>query len=68
MGLVVKALRLNTLSKLTAADCIRFEHLVSDMFPGVVAEEAGHHWLADALRQSCIDLHLTHNSRQVILT
>ena len=33
--LVVQALRINTLSKLTFTDGSRFDSLVSDVFPGI---------------------------------
>ena len=38
-GLVVQALQLNTLSKLTFADSKRFNSLVADIFVGVAFED-----------------------------
>ena len=56
--LVVQALRLNTLSKLTFADCKRFDNLVCDVFPGVSIEEVEHAELEAAVREACKDLNL----------
>ena len=56
--LVVQALRLNTLSKLTFADSKRFDSLVRDVFAGVQIEEVVHAGLEEALREVCKDLNL----------
>lgn len=65
MALAVKALRLNTLSKLTAEDCVKFDSLVQDMFPGVKFESNVDEQLALALRNSFTEINLIHNSQQV---
>ncbi|KAG8274493.1 hypothetical protein J6590_106691, partial [Homalodisca vitripennis] len=65
MTLAVRALRLNTLSKLTASDCHSFDGLVADMFPGVAFESNTHDQLTQALRDTCQELNLVYNSRQV---
>ncbi len=56
--LVVQALRLNTLSKLTFADCKRFDGLVRDVFPGVSIQEVVHAELDTALREACKELNV----------
>lgn len=33
--LLIKSVRVNTLSKLTYSDSRRYEHLQTDMFPGI---------------------------------
>lgn len=48
-GVVVQALRLNTLSKLTFADCVRFDALVRDVFPGVDFRDVEQEALSAAL-------------------
>uniref|UniRef100_A0A3P8WNV8 Cytoplasmic dynein 2 heavy chain 1 n=1 Tax=Cynoglossus semilaevis TaxID=244447 RepID=A0A3P8WNV8_CYNSE len=50
-GLVVQALRLNTMSKLTFADCSRFDSLVKDVFSGVNFMEVEDQILTHALEQ-----------------
>lgn len=48
-GLVVQALRLNTMSKLTFADSSRFDALVRDVFPGVDFKDVEYETLRSAL-------------------
>ena len=50
--IVVQALRLNTLSKLTYGDSIRFDTLVKDVFPDVEFKNEGYEDLKAALRES----------------
>ncbi|NXA12552.1 DYHC2 protein, partial [Sapayoa aenigma] len=49
--LVVQALRLNTTSKLTFADCARFDALVKDVFPGIDFKDVEYAELTTALHQ-----------------
>ncbi|XP_077984893.1 cytoplasmic dynein 2 heavy chain 1-like [Glandiceps talaboti] len=56
--LVVQAMRVNTLSKLTFSDAKRFDALVSDVFPGVELKDIEYETLAAALREVCKELHL----------
>ncbi|XP_071483964.1 LOW QUALITY PROTEIN: cytoplasmic dynein 2 heavy chain 1-like [Diadema antillarum] len=53
--LVVQALRVNTLSKLTFSDSSRFDALVRDVFPGIELKDIEYLKLADAIRQHCKD-------------
>ena len=65
--LVVQALRVNTLSKLTFSDGVRFDALVKDVFPGVELKDIEYMTLADAIRQHCKDQHLVVMETQVTL-
>ncbi|XP_068082912.1 cytoplasmic dynein 2 heavy chain 1 [Anabrus simplex] len=65
MELVVQALRLNTLSKLTFADSSRFDSLVKDIFPGVTFTSGGYEKLTSALQDSCNELGLLPNKNQI---
>jgi dynein heavy chain 2 len=65
MEIVVQALRLNTLSKLTFTDCVRFDNLVKDVFTGVEFNNAGYEQLKDALRESCQELGYNVNENQI---
>ncbi|NXI65822.1 DYHC2 protein, partial [Anseranas semipalmata] len=56
--LVVQALRLNTMSKLTFADCARFDALVKDVFPGIDFEDVECVKLTTALQQVFEEAHL----------
>ncbi|MGH0159576.1 UNVERIFIED_CONTAM: hypothetical protein FKN15_075087 [Acipenser sinensis] len=48
--IVVQALRLNTMSKLTFTDCSRFDALVKDVFPGVDFKDVEYKELTTALQ------------------
>uniref|UniRef100_A0A8C5PP60 Cytoplasmic dynein 2 heavy chain 1 n=1 Tax=Leptobrachium leishanense TaxID=445787 RepID=A0A8C5PP60_9ANUR len=49
--IVVQALRLNTMSKLTFADCSRCDALIKDIFPGIDFEDVQYLQLNAALQQ-----------------
>ena len=63
--LVVQALRINTLSKLTFTDGSRFDALVSDVFPGIDFKDIEYEQLAAAYREVCKERHLLINENQV---
>lgn len=63
--LVVQALRVNTLSKLTFADSKRFDALVRDIFPGVDFKGVEYAELADALRSAAQESNLMVMETQV---
>ncbi|XP_066286377.1 cytoplasmic dynein 2 heavy chain 1-like isoform X1 [Branchiostoma lanceolatum] len=63
--LVVQALRVNTLSKLTFADCRRFDFLVQDIFPGVELKSIEYEMLDKAFREACTEAHLEIMEAQV---
>ncbi len=58
MELVVKAVRLNTLAKLTNFDTFRFEALIKDIFPGTEVKDAVYMDLETAIREALVDLKL----------
>ena len=45
--------RLNTLSKLTFSDCVRFDGLIRDVFCGVAFNTEGYQDLKEAVKASC---------------
>lgn len=49
--IVVQALRLNTMSKLTFADCSRCDALIKDVFPGIDFKDVEYFELNAALQQ-----------------
>ncbi|TRY75069.1 hypothetical protein TCAL_08574 [Tigriopus californicus] len=63
--IVVQALRLNTLSKLTFTDSVRFDDLVKDVFPGITFNTTGYEQLQDGLRESCTELGFNINENQI---
>ena len=65
MELAVQALRLNTLSKLLFIDCLSFDALVKDVFPGIPFISSGHEKLTAVLKESFSALGLQYNNRQV---
>lgn len=68
MQLVVEALRVNTLSKLTYVDNERFDNLINDVFAGVAFQSTGNVELVTALEESCTELGFQVNDRQVGFT
>ncbi|CAH0388994.1 unnamed protein product [Bemisia tabaci] len=63
-ALVVEALRLNTLSKLTFSDAQKFDLLVKDVFLGVQFQSNCHSALIDEVKNAYVSLGLTYNERQ----
>ena len=64
-NLVVQALRLNTLSKLTFSDCKRFDALIQDVFPGINFQDVEYTTLREALRGAMKELGLVESKVQV---
>ena len=58
MELVIKAVRLNTLAKLTYADTVRFEALIKDIFPNSFVQDAVYETLEASIRDSLAELKL----------
>ena len=65
--LLVQALRLNTLSKLTFADSKRFDALIRDVFPGVEFKNVEQDRLVEALKQATQEMNLEIVGSQVTL-
>uniref|UniRef100_A0A8C0I8A9 Cytoplasmic dynein 2 heavy chain 1 n=1 Tax=Bubo bubo TaxID=30461 RepID=A0A8C0I8A9_BUBBB len=63
--MVVQALRLNTMSKLTFADCARFDALVEDVFPGIDFKDVEYAELTAALKQVFEEANLEIISTQI---
>ncbi|KAK6172722.1 hypothetical protein SNE40_016326 [Patella caerulea] len=63
--LVVQALRINTLSKLTFSDGIRFDSLLRDVFPGIEFKDIEYEDLAEAMRLVCKETNLSINEKQI---
>jgi len=56
--LLIKAIRINTMSKLTFADSKKFESLLTDMFPGISVEDIVYEDLEAAIHTIIDDLKL----------
>ena len=54
--LVIGSLKINTLSKLTYDDAIRFNGLINDVFPGISADEIDYAQLEAVRRPPNTDL------------
>ena len=63
--IVIGALRINTLSKLTFADSVRFNALLSDVFPGVRVQEIDYAKLTAAVHAALDELKLERVDKQV---
>ena len=63
--IVVQALRLNTLSKLTFGDSSRFDALIKDVFLDVAFNNEGYEDLKKAIKESYAELELKVNENQV---
>lgn len=64
MAIVVKALRVNTLSKLTFADSQRFIGIMNDVFPNAIVEDISYTDLLQAVKDSYKELNLIFNDTQ----
>lgn len=65
LRLVVKALLLDTASKLTYSDRIKFDSLIGDVFPESKFESSENNDLVKALEESYLEFGLQSNKRQV---
>lgn len=65
LSLVTSAIKINTLSKLTFSDSKKFEDLLQDVFPGTTDEQSADNSMMEALEESCKELGLQLNQRQV---
>jgi len=57
-ALLIKAIRINTLSKLTFADSNKFLGLLGDMFPGISSEDIAYENVQEAIKTACGELKL----------
>lgn len=65
MRLAVSALRLNTMSKLTASDCKRFDMLIEYVFAGASIDEKPSDDLKTFVEQAFDQLNLQYNDKQM---
>lgn len=56
--LLIKAIRINTMSKLTYADAKKYEALQADMFPGIRSEDIAYDKLTEAIKLALEELKL----------
>jgi dynein heavy chain 2, cytosolic len=62
---MIGALRINTLSKLTFSDSIRFQALINDVFPNAQVDEIDYSQLKDAIKKALHELKLEFMPKQV---
>ena len=63
--ILIKAIRVNTMSKLTYNDSIKYEALQADMFPGINSADIEYEQLTQAVRQTIEEQKLQHVDTQV---
>jgi dynein heavy chain 2 len=63
--LLIKAIRINTMSKLTFGDSKKFEGLLTDMFPGISVEDIIYEDLEKAIHDIITELKLEQNEKQL---
>ncbi|XP_017783105.1 PREDICTED: cytoplasmic dynein 2 heavy chain 1 [Nicrophorus vespilloides] len=63
--LVITAIRLDTLSKLTFSDSEIFDGLIKDVFPGVEFQQENNAKICSALEESFLELGMQKNERQM---
>lgn len=63
--LLIKSIRVNTISKLTYSDSQKYEYLQADMFPGIKSEDIAYEKLQKAIEESLKDLKLQYIEKQV---
>jgi dynein heavy chain 2 len=67
MSIVINALKVNTLSKLTFADSSRFHALLGDVFPGIMKSQGFEHTdLMNAIKQVCAAMKYEYMESQVV--
>lgn len=67
-GIVIQVLRMDTLSKLTFADSVKFDSIIKDVFKNVKLELIQNNLLVDAIEKSFEEIGLIKNERQVSVT
>lgn len=65
MRLAVNALRMNTMSKLTASDCKRFDMLIGYVFANIVIDKMQQNVLQQSIELAFDQLHLQQNDKQL---
>jgi len=62
---LIKSIRINTMSKMTYADGQKFERLLSDMFPGIKPEDISYEELTKAVGEAIEEMKLQHLDTQI---
>ncbi len=63
--LLIKSIRVNTISKLTYSDAYKYEALQADMFPGIKSEDIAYEKLTEAINKTIADNKLQLIDKQV---
>lgn len=63
--MLIKAIRINTLSKLTFTDMRKFKFLLQDIFPGVESKDILYEQVEQAVRAVLEEMKLSYNEAQV---
>jgi dynein heavy chain 2 len=64
-SLLVKSIRVNTMSKLTFADTKKFENLMNNIFMGVKIEDVKYEELTNCIKETLTEMNLSFVERQV---
>jgi len=56
--LLIKSIRVNTISKLTYSDSNKYEFLQGDMFPGIKSQDIVYEELQNAIKEALKELKL----------
>ena len=62
---MIKAIRINTLSKLTFTDMRKFKHLLGDIFPGVESKDISYDLIQSHIPAVLAEMNLSYNDAQV---
>jgi len=63
--LLIKSIRVNTISKLTYSDSKKYDFLQADMFPGIKSEDIAYEELHAAIKEAIKELKLQYIEKQV---
>jgi dynein heavy chain 2 len=63
--LLIKSIRVNTISKLTFSDSYKYEFLQQDMFPGIKSKDIDYELLQKAIKEAIEELKLQYIEKQV---
>ena len=64
--ILIKAIRVNTISKMTYEDAIKYESLQADMFPGIKSADIDYEQLSEAVAATIKTQNLQHIDKQIM--
>ena len=64
--ILIKAIRVNTISKMTYDDAIKYEALQADMFPGITSADVDYEQLSAAIDAVIKDMKLQSIDKQIM--